>query len=219
MQAIKRSSVSYIEVDDDEEVDNQECGCGGGEEDFPGGCGSDDKHESGENSSQTKEHEDEAAQMKVKGKDGVVLSEDEMLKVQEEINSLRLWKEAALMKMKEKDEAAIMKLKEKDEVALMKMKEKDEVGASNDEMMKVQEDIHSLRLRKRKVQSHNKEIHSLSLSLKKEETELKASRVSMLKRREELLEFTRSLEGFSVDRKKAAVTELKVLLMKSKDSS
>ena len=55
MQAIKRSSVSYIEVDDDEEVDNQECGCGGGEEDFPGGCGSDDKHESGENSSQTKE--------------------------------------------------------------------------------------------------------------------------------------------------------------------
>ena len=163
MQAIKRSSVSYIEVDDDEEVDNQECGCGGGEEDFPGGCGSDDKHESGENSSQTKEHEDEAAQMKVKGKDGVVLSKDEMLKVQE--------------------------------------------------------DIHSLRLRKRKVQSHNKEIHSLSLSLKKEETELKASRVSMLKRREELLEFTRSLEGFSVDRKKAAVTELKVLLMKSKDSS
>ena len=138
MQAIKRSSVSYIEVDDDEEVDNQECGCGGGEEDFPGGCGSDDKHESGENSSQTKEHEDEAAQMKVKGKDGVVLSKDEMLKVQEEINSLRLWKEAALMKMKEKDE-----------VALMKMKEKHEVGASNNEMMKVQEDIHSLRLRKR----------------------------------------------------------------------
>ena len=156
--------------------------------------------------------------MKVKGKDGVVLSEDEMLKVQEEINSLRLWKEAALMKMKEKDEAAIMKLKEKDEVALMKMKEKDEVGASKDEM-KVQEDIHSLRLRKRKVQSHNKEIHSLSLSLKKEETELKASRVSMLKRREELLEFTRSLEGVSVDRKKAAVTELKVLLMKLEDSS
>ena len=133
MQAIKRSSVSYIEVDDDEEVDNQECGCGGGEEDFPGGCGSDDKHESGENSSQTKEHEDEAAQMKVKGKDGVVLSEDEMLKVQEEINSLRLWKEAALMKMKEKDEAAIMKLKEKDEVALMKMKEKDEVDDENDQ--------------------------------------------------------------------------------------
>ena len=196
MQAIKRSSVSYIEVDDDEEVDNQECGCGGGEEDFPGGCGSDDKHESGENSSQTKEHEDEAAQMKVKGKDGVVLSKDEMLKVQEEINSLRLWKEAALMKMKEKDE----------------------VGASKDEM-KVQEDIHSLRLRKRKVQSHNKEIHSLSLSLKKEETELKASRVSMLKRREELLEFTRSMEAFSVDRKKAGATELKVLLMKSKDSS
>ena len=196
MQAIKRSSVSYIEVDDDEEVDNQECGCGGGEEDFPGGCGSDDKHESGENSSQTKEHEDEAAQMKVKGKDGVVLSKDEMLKVQEEINSLRLWKEAALMKMKEKDV----------------------VGASKDEM-KVQEDIHSLRLRKRKVQSQNKEIHSLSLSLKKEETELKASRVSMLKGREELLEFTRSLEGFSFDRKKTAVTELKVLLMKSKDSS
>ena len=117
-----------------------------------------------------------------------------MLKVQEEINSLRLWKEAALMKMKEKDEAAIMKLKEKDEVALMKMKEKDEVGASKDEM-KVQEDIHSLRLRKRKVQSHNKEIHSLSLSLKKEETELKASRVSMLKRREELLGVHQELGG------------------------
>ena len=103
MQAIKRSSVSYIEVDDDEEVDNQECGCGGGEEDFPGGCGSDDKHESGENSSQTKEHEDEAAQMKVKGKDGVVLSKDEMLKVQEEINSLRLWKEAALIDEDERE--------------------------------------------------------------------------------------------------------------------
>ena len=101
----------------------------------------------------------------------------------------------------------------------MKVKGKDGVVLSEDEMLKVQEEINSLRLRKRKVQSHNKEIHSLSLSLKKKETELKASRVSMLKRREELLEFTRSLEGFSVDRKKAAVTELKVLLMKSKDSS
>ena len=277
MQAIKRSSVSYIEVDDDEEVDNQECGCGGGEEDFPGGCGSDDKHESGENSSQTKEHEDEAAQMKVKGKDGVVLSKDEMLKVQEEINSLRLWKEAALMKMKEKDGAAIMKLKEKDEVALMKMKEKDEVDDENDqkgghgggeedfpdgcgsddkpsqvlkddklkdqtleeleemrkeaalmkakekdevalknEQMMFEEEMHSLRLRK--VQWLKEEIHSLTLSVKKEGTE--ASRVSLLKRREEVFtDFTKSLKGLPVDKKKAAVTELKVLLMKSKDSS
>ena len=40
LQAIKTSSTAFAEVDD--EVD-QEGGRGGGEEDFPDGCGSDDK--------------------------------------------------------------------------------------------------------------------------------------------------------------------------------
>ena len=58
------------------------------------------------------------------------------------------------------------------------------------------------------------EIHSLE----KEGTELEASRVALLKRREKLFsEFTKGLEGLPVGRKKAAVIELKELLKKDKE--
>ena len=56
------------------------------------------------------------------------------------------------------------------------------------------------------------------LSLEKEGTELETSRVALLKRREKLFtEFTKSLEGLPVGRKKAAVIELKDLLKKDKE--
>lgn len=56
------------------------------------------------------------------------------------------------------------------------------------------------------------------LSLEKEGTELETSRVALLKRREKLfMEFTKSLEGLPVGRKKAAVIELKDLLKKDKE--
>ena len=55
-------------------------------------------------------------------------------------------------------------------------------------------------------------------SLEKEGTELETSRVALLKRREKLfMEFTKSLEGLPVGRKKAAVIELKDLLKKDKE--
>ena len=58
------------------------------------------------------------------------------------------------------------------------------------------------------------EIHSLE----KEGTELETSRVALLKRREKLfMEFTKTLEGLPVGRKKAAVIELKDLLKKDKE--
>ena len=57
------------------------------------------------------------------------------------------------------------------------------------------------------------------LSLEKEGTELETSRVALLQRREKLFtEFTKSLEGLPVGRKKAAVIELKDLLKKDKES-
>ena len=56
------------------------------------------------------------------------------------------------------------------------------------------------------------------VSLEKEGTELETSRVALLKRREKLfMEFTKSLEGLPVGRKKAAVIELKDLLKKDKE--
>ena len=55
-------------------------------------------------------------------------------------------------------------------------------------------------------------------SLEKEGTELEASKVALLKRREKLFtNFTKSLEGLPVGKKKAAVIELKELLKKDKE--
>ena len=55
-------------------------------------------------------------------------------------------------------------------------------------------------------------------SLEKEGTELEASKVALLKRREKLFtNFTKSLEGLPVGKKKAAVIELKELLKKHKE--
>ena len=57
-------------------------------------------------------------------------------------------------------------------------------------------------------------------SLEKEGTELEASKVALLKRREKLFtNFTKSLEGLPVGKKKAAVIELKELLKKDKEPS
>ena len=170
MKLKEKDEVALMKMKEKDEVDDendQKGGHGGGEEDFPDGCGSDDKPSQ--------------------------VLKDDKLKDQtlEELEEMR--KEAALMKAKEKDEVAL-----------------------KDEQMKFEEEMHSLRLRK--VQWLKEEIHSLTLSVKKEGTE--ASRVSLLKRREEVFtDFTKSLEGLPVDKKKAAVTELKVLLMKCEDSS
>ena len=170
MKLKEKDEVALMKMKEKDEVDDendQKGGHGGGEEDFPDGCGSDDKPSQ--------------------------VLKDDKLKDQtlEELEEMR--KEAALMKAKEKDEVAL-----------------------KDEQMKFEEEMHSLRLRK--VQWLKEEIHSLTLSVKKEGTE--ASRVSLLKRREEVFtDFTKSLEGLPVGRRKAAVIELKELLKKTLDSS
>ena len=170
MKLKEKDEVALMKMKEKDEVDDendQKGGHGGGEEDFPDGCGSDDKPSQ--------------------------VLKDDKLKDQtlEELEEMR--KEAALMKAKEKDEVAL-----------------------KDEQMKFEEEMHSLRLRK--VQWLKEEIHSLTLSVQKEGTE--ASRVSLLKRREEVfMDFTKSLEGLPVGRRKAAVIELKELLKKTLDSS